>query len=74
MIYDSPTEQDIVLQALQAGARLNSILGKIDRGEGTFGLILNDPTLYEELTLLVGGANRSRVVRALINLTAPEER
>jgi phospholipid/cholesterol/gamma-HCH transport system substrate-binding protein len=74
MIYDSPTEQDIVLQALQAGARLNSILGKIDRGEGTFGLILNDPTLYEELTLLVGGANRSRVVRALINLTAPEDR
>jgi len=74
MIYDSPTEQDVVLQALQAGARLNSILGKIDRGEGTFGLILNDPTLYEELTLLVGGANRSRVVRALINLSAPEDR
>jgi phospholipid/cholesterol/gamma-HCH transport system substrate-binding protein len=73
MIYDSPTEQDVVLQALQAGSRLNSILGKIDRGEGTFGLILNDPTLYEELTLLVGGANRSRVVRALINLTAPED-
>ncbi len=74
MIYDSPTEQDIVLQALQAGARLNSILGKIDRGEGTFGLILNDPTLYEELTLLVGGANRSRVVRALINLTTSDDR
>jgi phospholipid/cholesterol/gamma-HCH transport system substrate-binding protein len=74
MIYDAPTEQDVVLQVLQAGARLNSILGKIDRGEGSFGLMLNDPTLYEELTLLVGGANRSRVVRALINLTTPDDR
>jgi phospholipid/cholesterol/gamma-HCH transport system substrate-binding protein len=74
MIYDSPAEQDIVLQALQAGSRLNSILGKVDRGEGTFGMLLNDPTLYEELTMLVGGANRSRVVRALINLTAPDDR
>jgi len=74
MIYDSPTEQDVVLQVLQAGARLNNILGKIDRGEGSFGLMLNDPTLYEELTLLVGGANRSRVVRALIHLTTPDDR
>jgi phospholipid/cholesterol/gamma-HCH transport system substrate-binding protein len=72
LIYDSPQEQDVVLEALQAGARLNSILAKIDRGEGSLGLMLNDPTLYEELKLLVGGANRSAVVRALINLTAKE--
>ena len=59
LIYDAPTEQDLVIEALEAGARLNSILAKIDRGDGTLGLIVNDPTLYEDLKLLVGGANRS---------------
>jgi phospholipid/cholesterol/gamma-HCH transport system substrate-binding protein len=71
LIYDAPTEQDIILEALEAGARLNSILAKIDRGEGTFGLMLNDPTLYEELKILVGGANRSGVVRTMIRMLSP---
>lgn len=74
LVYDSPTEQDVVLEALGAGSRLNSILAKIDRGEGTFGLMLNDPTLYEELKILVGGAGRSRVVRTLIGLVGSEEK
>ncbi|MEE9607552.1 MAG: MlaD family protein [Myxococcota bacterium] len=68
LIYDTPTEQNLLLEAFQVGSRLNSILAKIDRGEGTFGLMLNDPTLYEELKVLVGGANRSRVVRTMIRL------
>ena len=68
LIYDKPTEQDLVIEALEAGAHLNSILAKIDRGEGTFGMLLNDPTVYEELKILVGGANRSAVVRAMIHL------
>jgi phospholipid/cholesterol/gamma-HCH transport system substrate-binding protein len=73
LVYEEPTEQDMVMQFLEAGARLNSILAKIDAGEGTLGLLLNDPTLYEELKLLVGGAGRSTVVRSLIDMVAPAE-
>lgn len=69
LIYDELQEQDIVLEALAAGAKLNSILAKVDSGEGTLGLMVNDPTLYEDLKLLVGGANRSAIVRTMINLT-----
>lgn len=72
LIYDAPAEQDLLLEALEAGSHLNSILTKIDRGEGSIGLMLNDPTLYEEFKLLVGGANRSAVVRALIRLMAED--
>jgi phospholipid/cholesterol/gamma-HCH transport system substrate-binding protein len=72
LIYDAPTEQDLVIEALEAGARLNSILAKIDRGEGTLGLIVNDPTLYEDLKLLVGGANRSALVRGMIRSLADD--
>jgi phospholipid/cholesterol/gamma-HCH transport system substrate-binding protein len=72
LIYDAPAEQDVVLQVLEAGSHLNSVLAKIDRGEGTLGLLLNDPTLYEELKLLVGGAQRSLVVRSLIRMATDE--
>lgn len=68
LIYESPTEQDVVMEALEAGARLNSILSKIDQGQGTLGLMLNDPTLYEDLKVLLGGAQRSTVMRTLIRM------
>lgn len=74
LIYESPTEQDVVMEALEAGARLNSILAKVDRGEGTIGLLLNDPTLYEDMKLLVGGAQRSLLVRSLIRLSTEDGR
>ncbi len=70
LIYDAPAEQDIVLEAIEAGSRLNSILAKVDRGEGTLGLLLNDPTLYEDLKRLIGGAERSRLVRTLIRMSS----
>ncbi len=73
LIYDAPSEQDIVLEAIEARERLNSILAKVDRGEGTFGLLLNDPTLYDDLKRLVGGAERSAVVRTLIRMSTEEK-
>jgi phospholipid/cholesterol/gamma-HCH transport system substrate-binding protein len=73
LIYDELQEQDIVLEALAAGSKLNSILAKVDSGEGTLGLMVNDPTLYEDLKLLVGGANRSAIVRTMINLSSEQE-
>lgn len=57
-----------ILGAIQAGARLNQILVKVDEGQGTLGLLVNDPTLYEDLKLLVGGAQRSLLVRSLIKI------
>ena len=73
LVFDAPSEQDVVIEALEAGARLNSILTKVDAGEGTLGLMVNDPTLYEDLKLLVGGANRSRLVRTMIDLSRDQQ-
>jgi phospholipid/cholesterol/gamma-HCH transport system substrate-binding protein len=73
LIYEPLTEQDVVLEALDAGSRLNSILAKLDQGEGTLGLLLNDPTLYDDLKRLVGGAQRSTVVRTLIRMSEEDE-
>jgi len=73
LVYEPLTEQDVVLEVLDAGSRLNSILAKMDGGEGTIGLLLNDPTLYEDLKRVVGGAQRSTVVRTLIQMSADDE-
>ncbi|MEM7411935.1 MAG: MlaD family protein [Myxococcota bacterium] len=73
LIYEELTEQDAVFELLQAGSRLNSILAKMDGGEGTIGLLLNDPTLYEDMKRLIGGAQRSTVVRTLIQMSADDE-
>ena len=69
-----PLPGSVSEMALESGgARLNAILAKLDEGEGSLGLLVNDPTLYEELQLLVGGANRSAVVRTLVRMLSESE-
>jgi len=69
LIYASGPEEKVLGQALEAASRLNSVLEKIDGGTGTLGLLVNDPTLYGDMKNLVGGAERSLVVRSLIRLS-----
>ncbi len=44
-------------------ASLEQIMKKIERGEGTLGSLINDPTVYEDLKSLLGGAKRSNVLK-----------
>ncbi len=74
LVYGELSEQDVINETLEAGARLNDILAKVDRGDGTLGLLLNDPTLYEDLKLLVSGAKRSLLVRSMVQLMVEEGR
>ena len=45
---------------------INDIAEKISRGEGTLGALIIDPTVYENLKKLLGGADRSFILRSLI--------
>lgn len=49
-----------------SAARLNSILAKLDRGEGTLGALINDPTIHEQLRAFLGGSQRSQNMKSLI--------
>lgn len=53
----------------QSLSRIESILTKIDKGEGTLGALVNDPTVYEDLKQLFGGAKRSSVLQYFIKKT-----
>ncbi|MBW2424097.1 MAG: MCE family protein [Deltaproteobacteria bacterium] len=72
LVYTPPDQQEIVQEALAASGSLNSILGKIDEGEGTLGLLLNDPTVFEDLKVLLGGAQRSTLMRSMIRMAVEQ--
>lgn len=72
LIYDKPRDQNVVMQVMAAGARLNSILEKVDRGEGTLGLLVNDPSVYEDLQQLLGGARRSMLLRTMVRMAVDQ--
>lgn len=57
------------MQLSEAIRNLNSILGKINDGHGSLGALINDPALYDDAKALVGGANRSRIVRNMVRQT-----
>lgn len=46
--------------------KMNNILTKIDKGEGTLGALINDSTLHEQLKNLVGGSQRKNHVKSVI--------
>ncbi|HSB70019.1 MAG TPA: MlaD family protein [Candidatus Methylomirabilis sp.] len=65
------------LQAAAAAARaaaadLQAVMVKLRQGGGTLGALLEDPTLYEDLSALLRGANRSTLLRSLIRSTRDE--
>jgi len=52
------SDLDVLSQNLQESTNsLNSILEKVDNGEGTIGLMLNDPSLYNNLDSLTFNLN-----------------
>jgi len=46
--------------------RMEHILSKIDRGQGTLGALINDSSLHDSLKALLGGQDRKKSVKSLI--------
>ncbi len=53
---------------------LNSVMRKIDNGHGTLGALVNDPTLYDDMKALLGGANRNKVLKYFIQKSVNDSR
>jgi len=50
----------------EAITHLNNILAKLDKGEGTLGALINDPTLHERLKAVIGADSRKQSIQSLI--------
>jgi len=56
----------------RASEDLREILGSIRRGEGTMGMLIRDPGLYNDLRTLLGRANRNMLLKAVVRATIRE--
>ncbi|TVL98482.1 MAG: hypothetical protein CV087_21250 [Candidatus Brocadia sp. WS118] len=65
LIYD-PKGKQLLENLIKTTETMNEITEKIANGEGTLGSLVSDPTLYDNLKRLLGGAERSFVLRNLI--------
>jgi phospholipid/cholesterol/gamma-HCH transport system substrate-binding protein len=65
LIFD-PEKRKILDNFATFSNNLNDIAEKINRGEGTLGALIIDPAVYENLKKLLGGADRSFILRSLI--------
>ncbi len=52
-----------------AASHLKSVTARVDKGEGSLGALINDPTVYEDLKTVLGNVKRNRVLRELVRLT-----
>lgn len=52
---------------------LKRITVRIESGEGTLGALLEDPTVYQDLKTLIGGAQRSAILRAVIRYAISQQ-
>jgi len=50
----------------ESSIAMESIMGKIDSGQGTLGALVNDSTLYDNVKSLFGGEDRNQVLHTLI--------
>ena len=66
----SPHPSSIANQSLKhvndAAESLSNVMRKIDEGYGTVGALINDPTLYEDLKVLMGGAKRNALLKFVV--------
>ncbi|MBN2224327.1 MAG: MCE family protein [Deltaproteobacteria bacterium] len=70
LVYGDTEGGTNTMESLNNSAeRLDSVLTKIDSGEGSLGALVNDPTLYEDLKTLMGGAKRSKILNAVVGST-----
>ncbi|MCA2977215.1 MAG: MCE family protein [Myxococcaceae bacterium] len=79
LVNDAKTRKDGVVYQLvygdsrvllsdlgQAAADVKALTAKINKGEGSLGAIINDPTVYEDLKEILGNVKRNRVLRELV--------
>ena len=65
LIYD-PKGKQLMENLVTTSESLKKITTEIENGEGTIGALVADTTLYDNLSRLLGGAERSFILRNLI--------
>jgi phospholipid/cholesterol/gamma-HCH transport system substrate-binding protein len=70
----SASAEDLMKDLSSAVKSVDNIVKKVERGEGSLGGIINDPTVYEDLKVILGGAKQSKTIKALVRYTIKKKK
>ena len=73
LMYGDGDSQQAVAQATQILADLHAIVANVRAGKGTLGALLNDPSVYEDLKVLLGNVERNKSLRALVRYSIEQD-
>jgi phospholipid/cholesterol/gamma-HCH transport system substrate-binding protein len=73
LLYD-PDKAALVDDLQATMANINGVTTAVNEGQGTLGLLVRDPQLYEDMRVLMGGAQRNVLLRAYIRSTVAHGR
>lgn len=62
----SDSAEELLANLAAVSKDLKGVTGQIKDGKGTLGALLNDPSVYEDLKVLLGNVQRNQVLRALV--------
>jgi phospholipid/cholesterol/gamma-HCH transport system substrate-binding protein len=65
VLYEDKSAE-MVQHLTQASSDLSAVMKNVKEGRGTVGALLSDPSVYEDLKVLLGNVGRNRSLRALV--------
>ncbi|HEX3777201.1 MAG TPA: MlaD family protein [Polyangiaceae bacterium] len=66
VIYGDDSSQQVMGNLNQVSLDLKQMVADVHAGKGTLGALLVDPSVYEDLKLMLGNVERNRTLRALV--------
>jgi len=66
-------EAEIVSNLNAASADLRDIVSGLKKGKGTLGALLVDPSVYEDMKVVLGNVERNEVLRALVRYSIKQD-
>jgi len=66
-------EAEIISNLNTASADLRDIMSGLKKGKGTLGALLVDPSVYEDMKLVLGNVERNEVLRALVRYSIKQD-
>ena len=68
LVYGEGTE-NLLANLTKASADIQTIIAEVKDGNGTLGALIADPTVYEDVKTLLGGAKRNKILKAYVRDT-----
>lgn len=61
--------KNLIENLTEASADIRSMVEDIEEGRGTLGALIQDPTVYEDVKTLLGGAKRNKILKTYVRDT-----